>query len=439
MNSRNISNGYSAIFKIEIAKSKDIRIIPANIHLQKSKDYYRKAINTIIDSDPIFKCLLWTNYGNVLDHLGRSVESFFAYDRALSYNPKFSMAIANKAEAQRGFAEITGTYRAATYINCYQMIKSVLDKPDLIEYGGQSAHDDFLRKLNIIESLFKDPASLTKEIKHPPYNFKKHSDFERFYIEYSLDNNLFLNLHIHEGNCNASVGDPLFITLITPVDENNLFYHLSKFINQIKEDYAVARLLLIQSQYKTKDLTKISNLTTFVNTLDYSDFNIYIGLLKSAFKNAYSILDKISHFLNEYLNLNILHNIYFTTIWEEKTNNKKSIRNEIMQTENLSLFALYDIYLDCKSYYYSKIQDIRNALMHEKLTVYDSVLTDWDNKDDKYNIGYDSFLSHTLILFNVVRASIFYLINFVYQNEKKKYPDDVGLIVPQYVDTTQFI
>ncbi|GAI13236.1 unnamed protein product, partial [marine sediment metagenome] len=60
---------------------------------------------------------------------------------------------------------------------------------------------------------------------------------------------------------------------------------------------------MVQSQFKRDDFDRISKRTTFVNTLDYSIFNIYIGLLKSAFKEAYNILDKISRFINEYYKL----------------------------------------------------------------------------------------------------------------------------------------
>ena len=115
-----------------------------------------------------------------------------------------------------------------------------------------------------------------------------------FYIEFCSKHKLFLNFHIHEDNCEASIVDPIFISMITPIDDNETYNNLAKHINQIKEDYAIARLLLVQSQFKREDFDNISKRTTFVNTLDYSMFNIYVGLLKSAFKEAYNILDKIS-------------------------------------------------------------------------------------------------------------------------------------------------
>jgi hypothetical protein len=138
--------------------------------------------------------------------------------------------------------------------------------------------------------------------------------------------------------------------------------------------------------------------------------------------------------------LGIEGNIYYTTIWQDKNNkNKRKIRPEIVNSKNISLYALYDIFLDFKSGYYKRIQDARNALVHERLVIYDSVSTRWDNKVDKYNIGYETMLSQTIDLLQLVKSSIIYLINFVQLDEDKKKKDSTGLIASMYVDTTQFL
>jgi hypothetical protein len=60
---------------------------------------------------------------------------------------------------------------------------------------------------------------------------------------------------------------------------------------------------LVQSQYTTPDFSAISQQTTLVNLLDYSVSNIYVGQLKSAYKEAFSALDKIAILVNHYLDL----------------------------------------------------------------------------------------------------------------------------------------
>ena len=95
--------------------------------------------------------------------------------------------------------------------------------------------------------------------------------------------------------------------------------------------------------------------------------------------------------------------------------------------------------MDFKSGDYKRIRDIRNASVHERLVIYDSVLTSWDKKADKYNIGYELMLSQTIELLQLVKSSIIYLINFVQLEEDKKEKESTGLIAPMYVDSAQFL
>ena len=179
--------------------------------------------------------------------------------------------------------------------------------------------------------------------------------------------------------------------------------------------------------------------------LDYSQFNIYVGLLKSAFKEAFNVLDKIAVFINDYYQLGHREeDIYFdslrgkgrnASIWEDDG----TIRKEIVNSENISLYALYDIYRDFKSGRYQRIQDIRNALTHRRLVIFDSVLTDWDRKSDKHNIGYNTMLNETIDLMKLVKAAIIYLINFVNTEEEKKKKSNGKPILDMYADTSQFL
>ena len=428
----NLANGYLSLY--ELSEKKDIESIPQSEDLQKAKSHFRKAIEICNDNVPNLKKQMWVNYGNCLDNLGRTVEAFYAYDEALKIDNEFSMAIGNKAKASCFFADISREYRTAIYIEAHQAISPIINKPDLIEIGGIAAKIGFEKKLEKIESLFKDKSILKKNMEHPKYDTENLSDFEKYYIDFCIKENLFLNFHIHQGHCEAAIKDPIFISLITKGEDGQAFYNLAKYINQIKEDYAVARLLLVQSQHKREDFDRISMRTTFVNCLDYSKFNLYTGLLKSSFKEAYNILDKIAVFINVYYGLGLSEDrIYFTTIWEKE----KKIRNEILNSKNFSLYALYDIYQDFKSCHYKEIQNIRRALTHRKLVVFDSMFTDGHKKDNPNNISYDTMLNKTIEVLQLSKAAIIYLINFVNMEENKK--RKVGLVAPMYVDTTQFL
>ncbi|MBZ9572548.1 hypothetical protein KJA15_04415 [Patescibacteria group bacterium] len=431
----NLANGYISIFKLT-EYGKGVERLPQSNEIQKAKNYFRKSIKFSNELDQHLQKQLWTNYGNCLDLLGRSVESIDAYDKSLKIDPNFSMAIANRSQAMRFFADISGEYRIPIYVIAYQTIKSVINNRDIIEIGGVVAKQSFENELNRIESRFKDKKVLEKKLTHSKYDLSKLSNFERFYIDFCTKERLFLNFHIHEELCETATTDPIFISLITSTEDHDRFFELAKHINQIKEDFAVARFLLVQSQYKSRYLSNISQRTIFVNTLDYSEFNLYLGLLKSSFKEAYNILDKIAFFVNDYLKLSISEKkIYFTSkeFWQK--DNK--LRYELLNLKNRSLYALYDIYLDFKSKHYGKIRDIRNNLTHRKLVIYDSTFTGRAKKRDKDSISYQTMFTETVHLLQLVRSAIIYLINFVNAEENKKYINKKGFILPVYVNKLQ--
>lgn len=431
----NISNGYMSLYQISRDKSKDIKQVIDNKHIQNAKYHLRESIKHIDLFDVNLKKKLWTNYGNCLDSLGRGLEAIFCYEQALKPNSKFAMALGNKAIAMKFFADISGVYRGAIYIEAYQMLKSAIE---IIQYGGLSAKESFEYEIKKIESLFKDKKVLSKKIKHKIHSECGLSKFEKFYIDFCSKYKLFLNFHIHAEKCEASIKDPVFIRIITPLEDNQIFYNLAKHINQIKEDFAVARLLLVQSQFQRKDFNRISKRTLFVYSLDYSMFNIYIGLLKSAFKETYNILDKIAVFINDYYKIGMdpakIH-FHRSSFWQREN----KIRKEYLDSRNISLYALFDIFLDFKSEYYQKIKGIRNALTHRRLVIYDSTLTEWDKKDNSTNIDYETMFNETINLFRLVKSAIIYTINFVELEERKKRKKSKVQVVPMYVDDYQFL
>lgn len=431
----NLANGYLSLFGLN-ERGLGIEAIPQSVNLQKAKSHFRNAIRLCDYHDPNNEKQTWVNYGNCLDTLGRGVEALYAYDEALKIDNKFSMAIGNRAKALRFFADISGVYRSAVYIQAYQDLKAIINNDDLKVIGGLRAKESFKKEMQKIENMTKDKEVLAKKITHHKYDSIGLSEFEIFYLDFCIKEKLFLNFHIHEDKCDASIHDPIFINLITKLEDNITFFKLAKQINQIKEDYATARLLLVQSQFRRQDIDNISKRTTFVNTLDYSQFNLYRGLLKAAFKEAFNILDKVSVFINDYLKLGIPEErIYFTSIWY--CNNCKKMKEEILSSRNISMYALYDIYQDFKSGYYEKIKNIRDALIHRRLVIYESLPTPRDKNDAKHNVSYSEMLSETISLLRMVKSAIIYLINYVNIEENKKRQG--GPIAKMFVDTEQYL
>ena len=428
----NLSNAYISLYylvewKIERNAPPSAESAPKSENLQAAKAYLRKVIFSAKKLDRDFYRQAWVNYGNCLDTLGRSVEAFVAYDMALKYDNHFSMAIGNKAKASIVFANISGKYSKSIYAMAYQAIKSIIDDPELIKTGGPDAKIKFDNQLRAIEDRFKNEQELlSKKIIHPPYDMTGLSNFEKYYINFCRKERLFLNFHIHDDQCEAALYDPIFIKILLDNNAKKPLaepYKFVKYINQIKEDFMTARLLLVQSQYRRDDFDNISQITTLVYCLDYSKFNLYIGLLKSAFKEAFNILDKVAVFINDYYCLGLDEDqISFISSNDAKCVWQKGglIREKILASKNMSLYAIYDIFLDFKSGYYKNIRTIRNSLTHRKLVVFDSSTLHREIEDSKHEITQEDLLQKTIELLRLVKAAIIYLINFVNLEEEKK-------------------
>ncbi len=414
--------------------------IPTSKNLQKAKFALRGTLTRSNSLSALIHKQLWVNYGNALDYIGRGIEALYAYDEALKIDPHFSMAIGNRAITSCYFADISGHYYGAIHLEAYQALRSIINDPELVRIGGQSAKTYFENMILKIERMTTDKNVLKMKLPHAKYNGNGLTDFEKFYLDFSIEHDLFLNLHILDKTCESATNDPIFINIITEIDDNSTFYRLARYINQIKEDFAVARLLLTQSQWKTRDFSSISKRTTYAYPLDYSQSNIYYGLLKSAFKESFNILDKIAVFLNMYLDLGFHENkVYFDTIWTIKEDGVKKINPSILATENVSLYALFDIYQDFQTEEFKFLKDVRHALTHRQLTIFVSGFPNINEEKDFFNVESDEMLKQTVLLMRLVKAAIIYLINAVTTEENKKKNDTKKLIHNIDFDTTQFL
>lgn len=416
-----IANGYKNLYDLEFDTKKDYQQIIDNSNLQNSKKYYRESLE-LLDSfnDDPFKCMVWTNYANLLDDMCRGVEAFFGYEEALKKDPNFSMALMNKAIALKRFANISGAYKNAIYNESYNILNSVRNNEDIVKIGGIEAKWRIEKEIKEIEK-YVPKRILIKDYSHKKCDLSEKSAFERFYIKFCSHYNLFLNFHIHDLECEASLSDPIFIEMLVPQEDVETSHNLVKQINQIKEDYVVARLLLVKSLFKTEELDNIGQRTFFLDSEDLSLFNIYTGLLKSAYKDSYSILDKISRFLKDYYDIYFEENIYFTSIWMDKSSdNQWFMKPTLKEKNNPSLFALYDINLDFRNESYQNLRTIRNKLSHEKLIIHDS---NWNGEKDKYNLKYDDMIKKTVELLQLTKSAVIYLINCVQIEEIRKIKD----------------
>jgi hypothetical protein len=176
---------------------------------------------------------------------------------------------------------------------------------------------------------------------------------------------------------------------------------------------------------------RISHLTKYVDTLDFTENSLYLGMGKAAFERAYSVLDRIGAFLNAYWDLQTpKRRVYFRTIWATDPAKWSEVKDAIRQNKKLSLLGLYDVNRDFHSGEYKHVSTIRNALVHDRLSLVDeSFLGPRDLRVEETVVAITEFRQRTIDLLLVVKSCITNLVNFVNQEEHDKAPSG-GITMP---------
>ena len=424
----NLANGYMALHSFR-KKENPYSACFKSTELNKARENYLKALKNRTGSKVGYDVTLWVNLGNCYDDLGRVVEALECYEEALKLDPDFGMALVNKGKALIYYSDLSSEHQETFLIEGY----SLLSKGIRLNVHPESI-PLIKRTMRQAEQRFKDKSMLEKPLKNPGIKIKGRSNFEKFLIRFCLKNKLYLNFCNHCQRCDAAVGDPLIMkSMIVKLDKltgnpgSDPYLQLSGYLNQIKQDYITSRFLLIQSQHKMLNLNFVDKRVRIIDTLDYSMHNIYIQLVKSAFKGFYDVLDKIACFINEYLSLGMPQDrTSFPNVWysDFKT---KAIHEKIKETNNHSLNALYDMNADFQKGQFRKLKNTRNALTHRFVNVKMMQASQTDTEMNEQEL-----VKRTTQLAKIVRSAIIYLLHFVHIEEEKKRYEGNGPLPPLF-------
>lgn len=155
-----------------------------------------------------------------------------------------------------------------------------------------------------------------------------------------------------------------------------------------------------------------------------------VEMLKMAYKNFYSIFDKIAMFLSTYLGIKLKpYEIDMAKIWNCKNGD---IRPKIMaHSHNMPLLGLYNIKLDVygmKTAWFvvdeqtKDLKMLRNYMEHKSIIVKDEPMS---HTEYQLTISKHELELNTIRLAQLVRCAIIYLCNFVMQAEyNKQHPNE---------------
>lgn len=361
-------------------------------------------------------CQILTNLANVMDWTGRFVVAFDCWNRVLSYNGQFGMALGAKGNSMIYHAMNTlydEGHKRIFLVNGYKHLKKAVDLP--LE---SKAKEGYLKRIGALESCYPGLLDSTFDLS---YSKAYNSEEEKQYREWCLDNCLFLNPLNDMGQYAIASHDPFGLpTMVINTKEDGGTYH--SFFNQIKQEYVSSRFLLFESRiskgrhFSDNEVMKYEMFDGTINSLS-------IEKMKTAFRIAYSIFDKVAFFLNSYLNLAIpSHKVNFRSLWFLKQEFGGGLRSEFNGRMNLAFRALYwlskDLHYDSESFKKAidwdatELAKIRNHIEHKSFKVFDNKFTlPFEIFEDKiaYSILEKDFFSRTLKLIKLSREAIIYL------------------------------
>ena len=426
----NVATGYQELYAFQLGQD-GANIFGCENTIASALKYAARAPAT----DP----RVLTNLGNLYDEIGRPVEAIDCYERALAIDGNFGMALGNKAIAMQTLAPIV-RYPTGYYIYAHQLYQAAFaHEQSILDVGGPAALEAFQTHDRSLVQWFTQRGQadkLNQDMRHDRHDDSAMSDFVKFYSEFCVHHDLYLNTHLVDRLAPASIGDSVVPQLITRAgdeDEQQYVCDIMFRLNEITEAYITARMALVQSQNTNDDLSTISNQTTLINLLDYSVSNIYVGHLKTAYKEAFSALDKIAVLINHYLGLGLKEDrCYYRTVWYEHDEAGEPVQPTVIaQQVKDQGYRLFGLYLLCQELCGSKYSHIRNALTHRYARVYRAVA------GPKGTYTFEELTQTTIDALYKIKCAIMYISLFIEAKEQAKRGKETGSAINMPLNTDQ--
>lgn len=338
----------------------DIRMVTGEIeesHLEKEIYYFRYVLNIYeskfyadtentenIEEQVAENIAIraYVNLGNAFQVVGRYIVAMDNYYNALNLNSEYAMASLNLSCVLFDYAELQiKDYEKRYYYHAgyhyYQQAKH--DKVNLESQEHLKKLEDYIKIFSpeYIENF------LSKDLRLPLLQVCNNEEIE--YRKKLLFYRLFLD------PCLDILSEPCFAidSINLPFKEpySNEEKEFIGLFNQIKQEYHWARYLW----YEVSDIfdgelpqNYLDRQLNLIDTGDFSNYSLQESMLRTAFRVAYSLFDRIGFFINQYFDIELKGTrVSFKNIWKDKLNNKEKVPNPIMSThsDNLFVHAMY--------------------------------------------------------------------------------------------------
>ncbi len=335
-----------------------------------------------IEINAIRRCQILTNRANQLSEMGRFVDAIEGWDSALRIIPNFAIAQVNRSYCLRHYCRFLedDRERAIMLLHAYDGLSSSIsddavydsiDPSKLSKVFSEEAKEYAL-------AIDVDRVRILQNSNMPSLGRSK---AERKYREWCLHLRLFLNPLNDLGNHRRSACDNLALPSISEsLDErpnSTTPPPVISFFNQMKQEYASARFLLYEGLHDTNTHFSDRDVRIF-DTLDYPMHSLSTERVRTAYRIAYSLLDKTAFLINHYWGLGkIADRINFKNVWMAE--GKKQILERFKNHQNWPLRGLFWLSKELFDDQLKQttgpdaraLHDIRNALEHKFLQVHE--------------------------------------------------------------------
>ena len=411
-------------------------IVAALLSLRHAID--EPLFNTI---NPVRRCQIRTNMASRLNSLGRCVEALEQWQLVIQAIPKFAMALGNMAHGIGSYAQyIYDSGHVGIFVKAASEAYSAALAEDAFWDSGpdERAHGEFSRRLPKV-SAYLEAVQFDHLIDLNAFTLGKTVDEQR-YRRWCLQERLFLNPLNDVTTATVAATDVLHLpSHVYNVGDAPRF---PAYYNHLKQEYVSARFRLYQ--YQSIDPLKghfIDHDVLILDSAGGGEFGHHVDQLKTAFRSAYGLFDKIALFLNDYFSVGMdPRRVSFRRIWEEQVGSppKPKIRTVFDGNQNWPLRGLYYLSKDLFDEAFSsaaapdarELVSLRNYAEHRFLTLqqYNAGSSD---SDTHLHVTIDDFFAKTMRIMRMARAALTYLSLAMYREEAiRSNASEHGTVIP---------
>lgn len=395
--------------------------------------------------DKVRRCQILTNYANLLNLVGRSIDAIAVWDMALKIIPHFAMARGNRGIGLKGYAGmvVDESDRAILALHAFDDFHSTMTEGachDSIDPHAARAY--FADQATELAGAIDIDAVRTMQCLERGDEGK--SKIERAYRRWCLEHRLFLcSLNDLGPNLAAATDDLMLPPIIEGLNDRpdgHLPPPIVGFFSQMKQEYVSARFTLFEGIRSTR-VHFSDRGVTLTDTLDYPLYSLASERVRMAFRIAYSLLDKVAFLVDRYWALGkVPGRISFKNVW--MVENKARLLPQFKERDNLPLRGLFWLSKELFDGQFKQttaadareLHSIRNALEHTYLRVIEGwakpfMISGKSDNDIGLTISSDELEAKAIRVMQMARSALFYICFAIGVEERKKQHVNLGQLI----------